>query len=179
MSSRLLALLFASRRRHTIFSRDGSSDVCSSDLSVGKVAKLETRLFDVLEAGWQLAARIRVAFRNPGDLTQTGVVAVADAIAAHGAVVDEGRDSRESIRNVPGKPPLEVADVVVTTGLVREANAPVARVATMTRVLDTLWAGGHDLDAAPVFRLVAVADFHRVPRAIFDPTEQPGIADAI
>src|SRR5690606_39478071 len=30
-------IFFSSRRRHTSFSRDWSSDVCSSDLSVGEV----------------------------------------------------------------------------------------------------------------------------------------------
>src|SRR5690606_40563650 len=34
MNSYLLCFFFSSRRRHTRFSRDWSSDVCSSDLSV-------------------------------------------------------------------------------------------------------------------------------------------------
>src|SRR5690606_39461996 len=33
----LLVFFFSSRRRHTIFSRDWSSDVCSSDLGKGQV----------------------------------------------------------------------------------------------------------------------------------------------
>src|SRR5690606_40814361 len=46
----LLIFFFSIRRRHTRFSRDWSSDVCSSDLVVGGQA-LDTRiLYDALEA---------------------------------------------------------------------------------------------------------------------------------
>src|SRR5690606_39514899 len=34
---------FSSRRRHTRFSRDWSSDVCSSDLTLGRVHRFESR----------------------------------------------------------------------------------------------------------------------------------------
>src|SRR5690606_39723260 len=38
-----LAVFFASRRRHTSFSRDWSSDVCSSDLKDRAVARADSR----------------------------------------------------------------------------------------------------------------------------------------
>src|SRR5690606_40004006 len=52
-------VFFSSRRRHTRFSRDWSSDVCSSDLALLDVTKIEPRLkhptifdhFDALAEG--------------------------------------------------------------------------------------------------------------------------------
>src|SRR5436309_4995723 len=43
----LVVLFFSSTRRHTIFSRDWSSDVCSSDLGCGKA-----RLFSFPYHAW-------------------------------------------------------------------------------------------------------------------------------
>src|SRR5215475_890100 len=40
---------FSSRRRHTRFSRDWSSDVCSSDLNVGRAADHQ-QMFDIVTA---------------------------------------------------------------------------------------------------------------------------------
>src|SRR5690606_39610934 len=37
----LLSFFFSSRRRHTRFSRDWSSDVCSSDLMIGSLGVLD------------------------------------------------------------------------------------------------------------------------------------------
>src|SRR6266700_1972289 len=39
MNNLLILLFFSSRRRHTRFSRDWSSDVCSSDLDVGVIPR--------------------------------------------------------------------------------------------------------------------------------------------
>src|SRR5690606_19555208 len=46
--SAFLFFFFSSRRRHTRFSRDWSSDVCSSDLPAGMEARLEHELAAVL-----------------------------------------------------------------------------------------------------------------------------------
>src|SRR5690606_40020595 len=43
----LSCFLFSSRRRHTRFSRDWSSDVCSSDLAVIEIKKNKPRLLYV------------------------------------------------------------------------------------------------------------------------------------
>src|SRR5207302_2582682 len=41
---RSLTFFFSSRRRHTTFSRDWSSDVCSSDLSIGRQRRMTQHL---------------------------------------------------------------------------------------------------------------------------------------
>src|SRR5690606_40398117 len=45
---------FSSRRRHTRFSRDWSSDVCSSDLDLGRILLVRNAARQVLElpGGW-------------------------------------------------------------------------------------------------------------------------------
>src|SRR3989449_4977223 len=43
----MTVFFFSSRRRHTRCSRDWSSDVCSSDLSMAEIARLERRLRDI------------------------------------------------------------------------------------------------------------------------------------
>src|SRR2546430_6033863 len=52
LSMILLCFFFSSRRRHTIFDCDWSSDVCSSDLTVDrfKLADVSICIFDVYEA---------------------------------------------------------------------------------------------------------------------------------
>src|SRR5690606_39378690 len=52
---------FSSRRRHTRFSRDWSSDVCSSDLGIA-----QAHLGDVLGTAAQFNTYLRY---SPGDLT--------------------------------------------------------------------------------------------------------------
>src|SRR5690606_40927004 len=54
-----------SRRRHTMFSRDWSSDVCSSDLPGDKKIYLDTSFFDQLER----------QFGASGDFAQAYVIA--------------------------------------------------------------------------------------------------------
>src|SRR5690606_40520438 len=56
---------FSSRRRHTRFSRDWSSDVCSSDLL--EVPKLAEMGAELVEAGG-LAERIETSFEPSGRL---------------------------------------------------------------------------------------------------------------
>src|SRR5690606_40619226 len=64
---------FSSRRRHTRFSRDWSSDVCSSDL--GRGGRLRRRLAGI--AGLrQAAVRIEVV---EGDITVLAVDAIINA----------------------------------------------------------------------------------------------------
>src|SRR5436309_16106826 len=50
-----MCFFFSSRRRHTIFSRDWSSDVCSSDLKHWRLAQRMSQLALALEA--EISAR--------------------------------------------------------------------------------------------------------------------------
>src|SRR5690606_40604926 len=54
-----LSFFFSSRRRHTRFSRDWSSDVCSSDLS-RHVAQLEEALLELSGAAGELLCQPRL-----------------------------------------------------------------------------------------------------------------------
>src|SRR5690606_41083287 len=61
---------FSSRRRHTSFSRDWSSDVCSSDLAIARQRKSLQRLQPVTNAGRRItidyfADICRIVHRNP------------------------------------------------------------------------------------------------------------------
>src|SRR5690606_39514114 len=62
---------FSSRRRHTRFSRDWSSDVCSSDLTEGPVSKIRLKLdastleFDLPYEGDSI---LDAALKNGADL---------------------------------------------------------------------------------------------------------------
>src|SRR5690606_40674607 len=65
------------RRRHTTFSRDWSSDVCSSDLSPDDVATLERTLRDIVAVAYrELAERW-------GELIADAPGPSTDALAAH------------------------------------------------------------------------------------------------
>src|SRR5690606_1954188 len=55
-----LYLFFSSRRRHTRFSRDWSSDVCSSDLEAF-LASVEGDMLDALEGAEDLAKAVAAA----------------------------------------------------------------------------------------------------------------------
>src|SRR5690606_40673188 len=70
----LLCFFFSSRRRHTRFSRDWSSDVCSSDLST------------ILFAGYQAAGTRGAA-----------MVAGADKVKIHGEYIPV----RAEVQNLP------------------------------------------------------------------------------
>src|SRR5690606_40868342 len=74
---------FSSRRRHTRFSRDWSSDVCSSDLHPERVGAL----------GW------RGAELRPG--RREAPAALVDVLARPGAAVAQ-RDRREAAAQVLG-----------------------------------------------------------------------------
>src|SRR5690606_39312729 len=92
---------FSSRRRHTSFSRDWSSDVCSSDLggdlraqaavtaARGIQAAGEIVCGDHLEAGWGIKAG--------GDVIADGAIRVGEGIEAGGRILEIGRATcRES-----------------------------------------------------------------------------------
>src|SRR5207302_5502321 len=51
----MLSFFFSSRRRHTRFSRDWSSDVCSSDLGTALIMAYEKRGYTLTDRGTYLA----------------------------------------------------------------------------------------------------------------------------
>src|SRR5690606_40825006 len=77
----ILFFFFSSRRRHTRFSRDWSSDVCSSDLAVGSGN----------DATGIAAAKRLVSPAHRGARNAGGIVAAAD-----GGGADCGRDARDA-----------------------------------------------------------------------------------
>src|SRR5690606_40435749 len=76
---RLILFFFSSRRRHTRFSRDWSSDVCSSDLGTGTVVQRWTTVpvpygrsdaetfVEQVERNWAEGTALNWAVRNPED----------------------------------------------------------------------------------------------------------------
>src|SRR5690625_4714631 len=81
-----LYFFFSSRRRHTRWPRDWSSDVCSSDLLPGERVRavteagppakfLRARVTEVLEASALRVPDRRLAFAAPGESAQTDVLA--------------------------------------------------------------------------------------------------------
>src|SRR5215475_7730691 len=86
MSTSLGFFFFSSRRRHTSFSRDWSSDVCSSDLTgVGDAAELTRRAVECDLPDAMSAALARV---------QTLAVDDADFVGIAGAAVELGHLTR-------------------------------------------------------------------------------------
>src|SRR5690606_39992191 len=77
----VLFFFFSSRRRHTRFSRDWSSDVCSSDLNVlipaFAVGRTQDLLYLMAEhyADWRLD-RWRVFLDSPMGIEATGIYSV-------------------------------------------------------------------------------------------------------
>src|SRR5690606_39342105 len=90
MSRRVLVFFFSSRRRHTRFSRDWSSDVCSSDLA-GSVPGL-----DVPQVITDVDTACRIHTHLGAGLEQgLGVrLATADLIGAHQAGAAPGQTHR-------------------------------------------------------------------------------------
>src|SRR5690606_40170275 len=76
-----LSFFFSSRRRHTRFSRDWSSDVCSSDLLAG-------RQLDALALHHQLAAVVFVRLTEEQGGRQIGADPVRRARHAEHGIVD-------------------------------------------------------------------------------------------
>src|SRR2546430_12278221 len=84
-----LFVFFSSRRRHTRFDCDWSSDVCSSDL-VGMVRDVfRAELCPGAEAGGELAARPRLA----RDFARIGIVRIENEHAIFGQNAHQDRKS--------------------------------------------------------------------------------------
>src|SRR5690606_39515037 len=76
----VVCFFFSSRRRHTRFSRDWSSDVCSSDLAVERAAAAERRVEvlteqDRLRGLWygETAGEREITERSKAELLARGV----------------------------------------------------------------------------------------------------------
>src|SRR3712207_7641811 len=83
-------VFFSSRRRHTRYWRDWSSDVCSSDLGTGMLS-LDTAHFPYSYYLLQVTGRIEENWMRPqGDL---GRVVVYFRIKRDGSIVEIGRAS--------------------------------------------------------------------------------------
>src|SRR5437762_3953073 len=67
----LASFFYSSRRQHTIYIGDWSSDVCSSDLSVGLIAGAATSLFG-----------------SSGKVQAESAVAARNVVLVHGAYAD-------------------------------------------------------------------------------------------
>src|SRR3712207_9319164 len=84
---------FSSRRRHTRYWRDWSSDVCSSDLV------LERALPDAFEQGFGLVALGQEPARvGTGDLVDVygGVYGAGEPFGGHEGLGQEGEDGRHA-----------------------------------------------------------------------------------
>src|SRR5690606_40127313 len=93
-----LLFFFSSRRRHTSFSRDWSSDVCSSDLEIGSaddVRTLVTQVRERLASEPAVVALIGIAGGRP-------IVAVGTTERAREAGVQAGEIGRASGRGRGG-----------------------------------------------------------------------------
>src|SRR5690606_40560553 len=88
----LRSFFFSSRRRHTRFSRDWSSDVCSSDLAGGERAAAGRQARDLAEVERELE---RVGRRNTTSLNGHAVVRGADQVT-----LAVERDQRSEERRV-------------------------------------------------------------------------------
>src|SRR5690606_39560944 len=90
---------FSSRRRHTSFSRDWSSDVCSSDLRPGMDDKTRARLLRIQRAEQQctdLISALLLLSRNERGHGASDVRRVAEQLLdAHRARSEERRVGKE------------------------------------------------------------------------------------
>src|SRR5690606_39825579 len=78
---------FSSRRRHTRFSRDWSSDVCSSDLAIGLGALLALFFLSYAIASGELTAAERARGLTEGTVRLVGAALVMFYIAFVGAIL--------------------------------------------------------------------------------------------
>src|SRR2546427_10779489 len=87
MSFILLVFFFSSRRRHTRFDCDWSSDVCSSDL----VRRLGSATVEALEAEMRVIARRSFRTRDVGALLERLRTAAAFTFRSRRAMLDAAR----------------------------------------------------------------------------------------
>src|SRR5439155_2684559 len=82
---------FSSRRRHTRWPRDWSSDVCSSDLVTGRPEGGRDLALDLLAAD----AFVTYAFEAQAEQDVRGLAALADRVAAGQGRSEERRVGKE------------------------------------------------------------------------------------
>src|SRR5690606_15602629 len=106
---------FSSRRRHTRFSRDWSSDVCSSDL--GQIAAITEHRELSLHLRWQFASRPPVQLRS----TLCCILSRGSSLALNILRHNRCHDHRQQ---KPGKAGLEPQQVTITAGHGGEVPVP-------------------------------------------------------
>src|SRR5690606_25181710 len=123
---------FSSRRRHTRFSRDWSSDVCSSDLRVGLKGVKAALLREVLtkDEFSDLARLARKIKKLP--IVLTGTRPLAESISTAGGIRFTAVDEHLMLKKLPG---------VFVAGEMLDWEAPTGGYLLSACLAQGLWAG--------------------------------------